>query len=309
MWGENFEASQDAFSSQPRISTISLFYGLAFCRRTIGTHRRARSTEMTVSKCGFHHAAHLVAHPGPKIFWICPQELSTVLPNDHPWSNSVYLPLKTLWTLKSAKYHCSLCKGGGGGALAESRVSVHVRLLRRESSTCGYVGWFPTRWVGFKKEKRLREVGSLLGYPTAGGSSFCCMGVGQLSRCSQVLLLPLGATPMPAPACSTQSLCPDSEGWTVLNTTDVGRVTWGQRVPDHQMLPISGAHVQALHTTGGTMIHGAERLCHKKPRKPLRKPVIAKKGCRCDVHCVAPMLRSSTQRSGLRINAGWFNQP
>ena len=73
-----------------------------------------------------------------------------------------------------------------------------VRLLRRESCTCGEVGWLPTHWVGAEEGafKKLREVGSL----TAGGNHFCQVRVGQLSRYSHVLLLPLGVPPMPAPA-------------------------------------------------------------------------------------------------------------
>ena len=43
-----------------------------------------------------------------------------------------------------------LALGGGGGIKAGGwsfRVYVRVRLLGRESSTCGEVGWLPTRWV------------------------------------------------------------------------------------------------------------------------------------------------------------------
>ena len=72
------------------------------------------------------------------------------------------------------------------------------------------------------------------------------MRVGQLSRYSQVLLLPLGAPRMPVLACPIRRLSQDSEVWRVL-TTDVGNVTEGQGVPDHQALPISGAQdVQAF---------------------------------------------------------------
>ena len=60
------------------------------------------------------------------------------------------------------------------------------------------------------------------------------------------LLLPLDVPPMPTPACSPQSLSQDSESWRVFNTTDVGNAKRGQGVPDHQVLPISGAqHVRA----------------------------------------------------------------
>ena len=57
----------------------------------------------------------------------------------------------------------------------------------------------PSVGLGVKRggSENLREVG--------------CVRVGQLSRYSQVLLLPLGVPPMPALACSTQSLAQDSE--------------------------------------------------------------------------------------------------
>ena len=45
-------------------------------------------------------------------------------------------------------------------------------LLRRESSTCGLGGWLSARWVGAE------EVGSLLGYVTAGE------GGGEYTNCS-----------------------------------------------------------------------------------------------------------------------------
>ena len=60
-------------------------------------------------------------------------------------------------------------------------------------------GWLSTRWIGGEGGVFVRDVGSLLGYRTAGEK--LCMRVGQLSRHSQVLLLPLGVPPMPA--CST----------------------------------------------------------------------------------------------------------
>ena len=67
-------------------------------------------------------------------------------------------------------------------------MNVHGRLLRRKPSTFGEVGWLPTRWVGGDEggfEKKLREVGTLLGYLIAGGE--ICVTVEQLSHCSQVL--------------------------------------------------------------------------------------------------------------------------
>ena len=49
-----------------------------------------------------------------------------------------------------------------------------------------------------------------------------------LSLISEVLLLPLGIPPTPAPACSTRSLSQDSGVWRVLTTADVGNATQGQ---------------------------------------------------------------------------------
>ena len=93
------------------------------------------------------------------------------------------------------------------------RVHVLVHLFRRESSA------------------RLT--------PTAEEKYFYQVRVPQLSLCSQVLPLPLGAPPsMLAAACCTQSL---SGVWRVLITTDVGNITQGQGVPDHQVLPFIGA--------------------------------------------------------------------
>ena len=57
----------------------------------------------------------------------------------------------------------------------------------------------------------------------------------------QVLLLRLGVRPMWALACSTQSLSQDGGLCRVLTTTNVGNVTQGQGVPDHQALSISGS--------------------------------------------------------------------
>ena len=73
-------------------------------------------------------------------------------------------------------------------------VYARVPLLRRESSTHGQVGWLHTRWVRGEegKFKKLREVGSLLSYLTAGENYFSCVRLGRWSRYSQVLLLPLG---------------------------------------------------------------------------------------------------------------------
>ena len=72
-----------------------------------------------------------------------------------------------------------------------------------------------------------------------------------------MLLLPLGVLSMPVPACGTENLSqdrhasekifPNTVEFEVLTTTDVGYVMKGQEVPDHQILPISGAqHFQAF---------------------------------------------------------------
>ena len=55
-----------------------------------------------------------------------------------------------------------------------------------------------------------------------------------------LLLLPPGVPSMPAPACSTQSLSQDHEVRRVLTITDAGNGIEGQKVPDQQVLPISG---------------------------------------------------------------------
>ena len=84
-------------------------------------------------------------------------------------------------------------RSGGGGAIKAERVChlrvyVRVRVLRRESSTRGWVGGLPTRWGageggGFKK---LREA-----TPNSWRNAFDVVRVGQLSGYSQGLLLPL----------------------------------------------------------------------------------------------------------------------
>ena len=77
--------------------------------------------------------------------------------------------------------------------------------------------------------------------------NFYCLRVGQLSRYSQMLLLPLGYLPCWRQQCSTQSVSQHCEVWRVFTATDVENVKKGQGVPDHQLLPISGTqHVQAF---------------------------------------------------------------
>ena len=64
----------------------------------------------------------------------------------------------------------SSVRWGGAGAIKAAGVcrlvlpGAHVRLLRKESSTRGWVGWLSTRWVGDEEGrfKKLQEVGSLL---------------------------------------------------------------------------------------------------------------------------------------------------
>ena len=53
------------------------------------------------------------------------------------------------------------------------------------------------------------------------------MSVAPLSGCSQMLLLPLGVPPTPAPVCFTHSHSHDSEIRRVFTTSDVGNVTQG----------------------------------------------------------------------------------
>ena len=64
-------------------------------------------------------------------------------------------------------------------------------------------GLLSTRWFGGEEggfKPKLQEAGSLLGDPTAGQNCFYYVTVERLSRYSQVLLLPLGVPPAPAPA-------------------------------------------------------------------------------------------------------------
>ena len=86
-------------------------------------------------------------------------------------------------------------------------------------------------------ELRINCVHYLLQTPTK--SIFTRRECHSCPLCSQMLLLPLGVPPMPVPACLT--CCHDTEVCRVLTTTDVRNVSQGQGVPDHQVLPISGA--------------------------------------------------------------------
>ena len=63
--------------------------------------------------------------------------------------------------------------------------------------------------------------------PTAGGTYFYKMRVGQLSLCSQVLHLAFDVPHGPVGACSAQNLSQDRGVWRALTTTDVGNVTRG----------------------------------------------------------------------------------
>ena len=56
----------------------------------------------------------------------------------------------------------------------------------------------------------MRKLSTLLGQPT-GEKYFWEMRVGQLSLCSQLLLLPRGVRPMPAATCFTFSHSHDRE--------------------------------------------------------------------------------------------------
>ena len=66
------------------------------------------------------------------------------------------------------------------------------------------------------------------------GNALWWTRVGLLSFCSQVLVRPPGAIPMPAPTMlHTKSLPKRQKIWGILTTTDVGRLTHFQRGPNH----------------------------------------------------------------------------
>ena len=93
--------------------------------------------------------------------------------------------------------------GRGGYRGWYFRVYVRVRLLE-EGILQSWRGWVgrPPVGLGVKRagSKKRREVGSLFGYLIAGGHYLYCGRVRELSCYSQVLLLPLGVPPTPAPA-------------------------------------------------------------------------------------------------------------
>ena len=94
------------------------------------------------------------------------------------------------------------------------QVDVFTRLLRRETPTCAWVGRLSAHWVGGEEGQPTR-------LPlTTGDNYLYCVKMGQLSRCSKVLLSPLGVPPMPAQACSTQCHSQNCEVKRVLTTTD-----------------------------------------------------------------------------------------
>ena len=74
---------------------------------------------------------------------------------------------------------------------------VRLHVFRRESSTCGWVGWLPSWSVGAEEGgvKTLREVGSLLGSRTTGKNYFYDVPVGHLSRYSLFCFCPLASLP------------------------------------------------------------------------------------------------------------------
>ena len=125
----------------------------------------------------------------------------------------------------------------------------------------------PLIWLGVKRA-RSKKI-ARRGQPHNRESHLYEVRVGHLSRYSQLLLLPVGVPPMPAPARSTQSLSQGCGVWRVLTTTDKGNVTQGQGVPDHQVLPIS----HAQHTQ--TFCHlfrwfTARAVCQLAPPKALQ---------------------------------------
>ena len=62
-----------------------------------------------------------------------------------------------------------------------------------------------------------------IAYSKPVGNAFEQVRVEKLSLCPEVLLVPLGVPPTPAPACFTLSCSQDSEMRRVPTTTDVGR--------------------------------------------------------------------------------------
>ena len=128
------------------------------------------------------------------------------LPRPPPWQGPAggSVVHATVWLLREAELglgdtrHQTL-SGYAGWYL---RVYVRGRLLKRESSARWMGGWgCPTVGLGAGRAgaRKPSEGGSLLGYLTAGGEAFCCERVGRSSRCAQVLLLPPGVPPTPAP--------------------------------------------------------------------------------------------------------------
>ena len=147
---------------------------------------------------------------------------------------------------RKMKQHGVRAKGLGRYAGWYSRVYVRVRLLRRESCTRGQVGWLSTGWLGEgarSKKERWREVEATRPTPIAGGELvFTRWEWHSCPSAHEGRFCPLASLPYPRQQRSAQSLCQGSGVWRVLTTTsDVETVTQGQGVPDHQMLPISGA--------------------------------------------------------------------
>ena len=117
------------------------------------------------------------------------------------------------------------------------RVCVRVCLLRKGSSTCGCGGGLPTRWVGAEEggfKKTARE-GQRVGRPNSAGEIvFTAWEWDSCPATHKCCFSPLASLPCWRRQCCTQSLSQDSEVWWVLTTTDVGNVTQGQVVLDHQ---------------------------------------------------------------------------
>ena len=154
-------------------------------------------------------------------------------------------------------HHAGAQRRGGGlvctaGAAAQPTVP-HIGALNREARRCsvlgrggGGTGGGPAKQGmgagGVAKKARqvcplvLAGVGTGWGVyrlpcsSTDGrGNVLLVLRLGQPCLCSQVLPLPRGVPPTPAPACGTQSLSPDGDVQRVLPITGVGHATQGQR--------------------------------------------------------------------------------
>ena len=123
---------------------------------------------------------------------------------------------------------------------------VCVRLLRRESSTCGSVGLLPIRWVGgegggVRKTARGWQPERLPN--SRGGGEYFSTG-----ESGTVVPPPTNAASAPWSLPPRRRHAPHKDfPKTAEFGADVGNVAQGQGVPDHQVLPICGAqHARAF---------------------------------------------------------------